>query len=89
VYIGSSKYLIFPTKQIFQVLSNPEFLAEGSAIQDLMSPDRVLIGGDQTPDGLAAIESLVEIYLNWVPRQKILTTNTWSSELSKLVRSEF
>ena len=68
----------------FDVISNPEFLAEGSAIQDLEHPDRVLIGGHQTPEGLKAIEAIVEIYANWVPREKILTTNVWSSELSKL-----
>jgi UDPglucose 6-dehydrogenase len=68
----------------FDVISNPEFLAEGSAINDLEHPDRVLIGGHQTPEGLKAIESIVDIYANWVPREKILTTNVWSSELSKL-----
>jgi UDPglucose 6-dehydrogenase len=67
------------------VLSNPEFLAEGTAINDLHHPDRVLIGGEQTPEGLAAIEQLVKIYETWVPRERIITTNTWSSELSKLV----
>ncbi len=69
----------------FQVLSNPEFLAEGSAITDLLNPDRVLIGGEQSPEGLAAIDQLAKVYSNWVPAHKILTTNTWSSELSKLV----
>lgn len=73
----------------FQVLSNPEFLAEGTAISDLMEPDRVLIGGQQTPEGLAAAEKLVSVYANWVPRDKILTTNLWSSELSKLVANAF
>ena len=73
----------------FQVLSNPEFLAEGTAIDDLMTPGRVLIGGEQTPDGLAAIEKLVSVYANWVPRERILTTNLWSSELSKLVANAF
>lgn len=68
----------------FEVISNPEFLAEGSAIRDLEHPDRVLIGGHQTPEGQKAIESIVDIYANWVPREKILTTNVWSSELSKL-----
>lgn len=77
------------TKAEFQVLSNPEFLAEGTAIEDLENPDRVLIGGEQTPDGLAAIEKVVEIYARWVPREKILTTNLWSSELSKLVANAF
>ncbi len=68
----------------FQILSNPEFLAEGTAINDLLNPDRVLIGGPQTPLGLAAIESLCEIYAAWVPRDKIMTTNVWSAELTKL-----
>ncbi len=73
----------------FEVLSNPEFLAEGTAVEDLTSPDRVLIGGEQTPGGLAAIEKLVSIYARWVPRERILTTNLWSSELSKLVANAF
>jgi UDPglucose 6-dehydrogenase len=73
----------------FQVLSNPEFLAEGTAVEDLLMPDRVLIGGDSSPAGKAAIESLVEIYNNWIPRERILTTNVWSSELSKLVANAF
>lgn len=69
----------------FQVLSNPEFLAEGTAMRNLANPDRVLIGGEQTEGGKAAIAQLVEIYKNWVPADCIITTNTWSSELSKLV----
>ena len=73
----------------FQVLSNPEFLAEGTAIEDLLHADRVLIGGDQTPEGLEAIEALVEVYANWMPREKIITTNIWSSELSKLTANAF
>jgi len=73
----------------FQVLSNPEFLAEGTAIEDLENPDRVLIGGEQTQEGLAAIEKVVSIYARWIPREKILTTNLWSSELSKLVANAF
>jgi len=73
----------------FQVLSNPEFLAEGTAMQDLENPDRVLIGGDQTPEGLAAIQILVDVYAEWVPAEKILTTNVWSSELSKLTANAF
>lgn len=77
------------TKASFQVLSNPEFLAEGTAMQDLENPDRVLIGGEQTPEGLAAIEKVAAIYAHWVPREKILTTNLWSSELSKLVANAF
>lgn len=73
----------------FQVLSNPEFLAEGTAIDDLMEPSRVLIGGQQTPGGLKAIETLVSVYAQWVPREQIITTNLWSSELSKLVANAF
>jgi UDPglucose 6-dehydrogenase len=73
----------------FQVLSNPEFLAEGTAVRDLENPDRVLIGGEQTPAGLKAVESLVSVYAQWVPRDRILTTNLWSSELSKLVANAF
>ena len=73
----------------FQILSNPEFLAEGTAIEDLLAPDRVLIGGDQGPEGLAAIQTLVDVYAEWVPREKILTTNLWSSELSKLTANAF
>lgn len=69
----------------FEVLSNPEFLAEGTAIADLEAPDRVLIGGDDTPSGQAAVETLVKVYNAWVPRERILTTNLWSSELTKLV----
>jgi len=73
----------------FQVLSNPEFLAEGTAVADLENPDRVLIGGEQTPEGLAAVEKVASIYARWIPREKILTTNLWSSELSKLVANAF
>lgn len=73
----------------FQVLSNPEFLAEGTAIQDLQSPDRILIGGENTESGKAAVEALVSVYANWIPRDRILTTNLWSSELSKLVANAF
>ncbi|MGJ8667779.1 MAG: UDP-glucose 6-dehydrogenase [Patiriisocius sp.] len=73
----------------FQILSNPEFLAEGTAVSDLENPDRVLIGGDQTPAGLEAIQTLVDVYAEWVPREKILTTNLWSSELSKLTANAF
>ncbi len=76
-------------KPKFQVLSNPEFLAEGTAIQDLYHPDRVLIGGEQTPDGLRAIETLTSIYARWIPRKIILQTNVWSSELSKLTANAF
>ncbi|XP_043924962.1 UDP-glucose 6-dehydrogenase-like [Protopterus annectens] len=73
----------------FQVLSNPEFLAEGTAITDLKNPDRVLIGGDETPEGQQAIKTLSSIYEHWVPKNKIITTNTWSSELSKLAANAF
>merc|ERR1712060_163265 len=69
----------------FWILSNPEFLAEGTAMRDLDAPDRVLIGGPTSTDGVAAAGVLADIYANWVPREKILTTNLWSSELSKLV----
>ena len=72
-----------------QVVSNPEFLAEGTAIPDLLNPDRVLIGGEKTSDGLAAVEKIVEIYANWVERDRIITTNLWSSELSKLTANAF
>ena len=73
----------------FQILSNPEFLAEGTAIRDLKIPDRVIIGGDNTKKGNEAIQSLVEIYSSWVPKKYILTTNLWSSELSKLTANAF
>ncbi len=73
----------------FEVISNPEFLAEGTAINDLINPDRVLIGGDQTKSGLKAIDQIVNIYRRWVPDDKILTTNLWSSELSKLASNAF
>lgn len=73
----------------FDVLSNPEFLAEGTAVRDLEDPDRVLIGSSQTPNGLKARDALVEIYANWVPRERIITSNIWSSELSKLVANAF
>ncbi len=73
----------------FQILSNPEFLAEGTAMKDLTDPDRVLIGGDHTPKGKEAINALVDIYSSWVSREKILTTNVWSSELSKLTANAF
>jgi UDPglucose 6-dehydrogenase len=74
----------------FQVLSNPEFLAEGTAIQDLLNADRVLIGGElNTSEGLAAMDSLADIYSRWLPKEKILYTNVWSSELSKLTANAF
>ncbi|MGC4042146.1 MAG: nucleotide sugar dehydrogenase [Flavobacterium sp.] len=73
----------------FQILSNPEFLAEGTAVTDLLNPDRVLIGGESSEEGQKAIQALVEVYANWVPKDRILTTNVWSSELSKLVANAF
>jgi len=73
----------------FDVLSNPEFLAEGTAVSDLESPDRVLIGARETERGQAACRELVDIYAHWVPRDQILTSNIWSSELSKLVSNAF
>jgi UDPglucose 6-dehydrogenase len=73
----------------FDVLSNPEFLAEGTAIEDLEHPDRVLIGSQETVEGLAARDQLVALYENWVPRDRIITSNIWSSELSKLVANAF
>jgi UDPglucose 6-dehydrogenase len=78
-----------PHGATFQVLSNPEFLAEGTAIADLECPDRILIGGETTPEGNAAVEALASVYANWIPRERILTTNLWSSELSKLVANAF
>ena len=74
----------------FQILSNPEFLAEGTAMRDLAVPDRVLIGGDSTtPKGQEATQALVDVYGSWVPKENILTTNVWSSELSKLTANAF
>ncbi|MFA6960051.1 MAG: UDP-glucose 6-dehydrogenase [Opitutaceae bacterium] len=77
------------TGATFQVLSNPEFLAEGTAVPDLFNPDRVLIGGERTPAGDVAVATLVSVYERWVPRERIITTNLWSSELSKLVANAF
>jgi UDPglucose 6-dehydrogenase len=73
----------------FQILSNPEFLAEGTAVDDLLKPDRILIGGDPSVEGQKAIQALVDVYSNWVAPEKILTTNLWSSELSKLTANAF
>ncbi len=73
----------------FEVLSNPEFLAEGTAVADLDNPDRILIGGHPTPEGQKAVQALVDVYAAWVPRERILTTNLWSSELSKLTANAF
>ena len=74
---------------MFEVLSNPEFLAEGTAIKDLENPDRVLIGAKETDSGKKAGDILVEIYANWVPREKIITSNIWSSEMAKLASNAF
>ena len=80
-------------KYHFEVLSNPEFLAEGTAIKDLLTPDRVLIGGAKTPAGDAAVDELVKVYCGkngkWVPRERVLTTNVWSAELTKLAANAF
>ena len=73
----------------FQVLSNPEFLAEGTAMTDLENPDRVLIGGENTPEGKQAVQALVDVYAHWVQPDNIITTNLWSSELSKLTANAF
>ena len=73
----------------FSVLSNPEFLAEGTAVKDLLNPDRVLIGGERTADGEKALETLASVYARWVPQDRIIKTNLWSSELSKLVANAF
>lgn len=78
-----------PNGHLFQILSNPEFLAEGTAMQDLENPDRVLIGGNEDEAGQKAVETLASLYAEWVPREKILTTNLWSSELSKLTANAF
>ncbi len=82
--------LVTNTKGLqFDVLSNPEFLAEGTAVADLNNPDRVLIGSRETERGIAARDQIVEIYRNWVPAEKIITSNVWSSELSKLCANAF
>ena len=73
----------------FEILSNPEFMAEGTAVSDLRNPDRILIGGDTTESGQAAVQMLVNLYAHWVPRDRILTQNVWSSELSKLASNAF
>ena len=73
----------------FDVISNPEFLAEGTAVQDMENPDRVLVGGKESPSGQKAIQTIVDIYAHWVPREHILTTNLWSSELSKLAANAY
>ena len=73
----------------FDVLSNPEFLAEGTAMSDLEKPDRVIIGGRMTPSGLKAVQTLSEVYAQWVPKDRIIATNLWSSELAKLTANAF
>lgn len=73
----------------FEILSNPEFMAEGTGVEDMEAPDRVLIGSKGTPSGIIARDTLMEIYLHWVPRERLVTTNLWSSELSKLVSNAF
>ena len=73
----------------FDVVSNPEFLAEGTAIKDLEDPDRILIGGHETPDGRAARKAIADIYATWVPRERIIESNLWSAELSKLTANAF
>lgn len=83
------KVLHTSKKYHFEVISNPEFLAEGSAIKDLLYPDRVLIGSRETPEGIKARNKIVSIYANWVPMEKIITSNIWSAELSKLASNAF
>lgn len=73
----------------FEILSNPEFLAEGTAIEDLDKPDRVLIGGKDTDSGRAAVRKLAEVYEQWIPKERVLCTNLWSAELSKLTANAF
>jgi UDPglucose 6-dehydrogenase len=73
----------------FEILSNPEFMAEGTGIHDMEFPDRILIGSKETPSGLAARQELVDLYRHWVPEENLITTNLWSSELSKLVSNAF
>jgi len=73
----------------FEILSNPEFMAEGTAIEDMEHPDRILIGFNDSETGRAARDELMNIYLNWVPKERLITTNLWSSELSKLVSNAF
>ncbi len=73
----------------FDIVSNPEFLSEGTAVNDMRTPDRILIGSEQTPEGKKACDAIVKIYEHWVPAEKILTTNLWSSELTKLVANAF
>ena len=74
---------------IFDVLSNPEFLAEGTAIKDLENPDRVLVGSSETESGLRARDKIVQLYSSWIDNERILTSNVWSTELSKLTANAF
>ena len=84
------KQVLSSNKKVnFEVISNPEFLAEGTAIDDLLYPDRILIGGDNTHSGKKAISKIVSIYSHWIKKEKIITTNLWSSELSKLASNAF
>lgn len=80
-----SRVLAASSSVNFQILSNPEFLAEGTAMEDLDKPSRVLIGGQETDGGRLAVATLASVYARWVPKERIITTNLWSSELSKLV----
>lgn len=73
----------------FDVVSNPEFLAEGTAVRDMQNPDRVLVGGHNTPTGRRAVQAVADLYAHWVPRERILTTGLWSAELSKLAANAF
>jgi UDPglucose 6-dehydrogenase len=73
----------------FEILSNPEFLAEGTAIEDLQRPDRVLIGGADTPSGQAAIATLRAVYEHWIPKERVISANLWSAELAKLTANAF
>jgi UDPglucose 6-dehydrogenase len=73
----------------FEILSNPEFMAEGTGIHDMENPDRILIGSMDTPSGQAARDELIKIYERWVMPENLITTNLWSSELSKLVSNAF
>ena len=73
----------------FEVVSNPEFLSEGTAIKDLLEPERILVGSHRTKEGIKAAQEIIDIYTHWIPRKKIISTNLWSSELSKLVANAF
>lgn len=73
----------------FEVISNPEFLSEGTAIKDLLEPDRILIGSHQTEEGIKAAQEIIDLYIHWIPKKRIISTNLWSSELSKLVANAF